>query len=158
MKMAMQLQPGDRYVRRDNKEPSRLIVVTVLGEQGSTYGLFGEIVLSYWVRREDTGEEGWAVFPSPGAVQEESDFTPDQLAWQMLDRTDLIQRHAVVPRTSLRPTPEEVKGYLPANYYVSGWTDDLVRITGTDHASWTLDNYVIPRLSSGMIQCKEAEL
>lgn len=82
-------------------------------------------------------------------------------------RTDARQA-VVARRRSLRttgtdeadykPTPQEVSKYLPRNYYVTGWTDDLIRIEGRDNAGWTLDGYVIPRLASGLITCREVEL
>lgn len=47
-------------------------------------------------------------------------------------------------------TPEQVAVYLPENYLVVGTTaDGRVLVRGEDHAGWTLDAYVIPRLSSG---------
>jgi hypothetical protein len=33
-----------------------------------------------------------------------------------------------------------------------------IDITGTDQAGWTLDDYVIPRLASGLIVAKEVEV
>lgn len=51
----------------------------------------------------------------------------------------------------------DVAQYLPSNYQVvhedengMGWL-----ICGVDNAGWTLDEYVIPRLGSGLIQCRE---
>lgn len=54
-----------------------------------------------------------------------------------------------------------VAAYLPSNYEVVGayWspTDQInvVFIAGHDHAGWTLDDYVIPRLASGLHACTE---
>lgn len=49
----------------------------------------------------------------------------------------------------------EVEAYLPENYEVVYWNSDGVFIAGTDYAGWTLDTYVIPRLSSGNMGCRE---
>lgn len=61
-------------------------------------------------------------------------------------------RYAVVQGASV----ETVARYLPSNYQVEGVDDSgFIRISGTDHAGWTLDGYVIPRLASGLISAKE---
>jgi hypothetical protein len=45
-----------------------------------------------------------------------------------------------------------VARYLPGNYEVIREDDDGdVVISGTDNAGWTLDGYVLPRLSSGLM-------
>lgn len=49
----------------------------------------------------------------------------------------------------------EVEAYLPSNYEVIFWNIDGVVIAGNDDAGWTLDDYVIPRLSSGNMGCRE---
>jgi hypothetical protein len=55
-----------------------------------------------------------------------------------------------------RSDPSELEAYLPANYRLiggdaeSGWI-----IEGEDDAGWTLDEYVIPRLASGLLACVE---
>jgi hypothetical protein len=69
--------------------------------------------------------------------------------------------------------PDQVPAYLPANYDVLATfaVDELdvwdperiidghahVVIAGTDHAGWTLDEYVIPRLLSGLHACAEID-
>ncbi|KPL26820.1 MAG: hypothetical protein AMJ72_12295 [Acidithiobacillales bacterium SM1_46] len=52
---------------------------------------------------------------------------------------------------------KEVAQYLPNNYKVIGRTCDNTGtiIVGVDNAGWTMDDYVIPRLGSGMIYCEE---
>lgn len=51
--------------------------------------------------------------------------------------------------------PEKVvEQYLPRNYRVTGTVDGYVQIEGEDVAGWTADDYVIPRLASGMIFAK----
>lgn len=71
-------------------------------------------------------------------------------------------RFAIVRGKDL--TIRRVRQYLPANYDVmvpfsgSPDVDDLTSfmlIAGTDNAGWTLDDYVIPRLASGLIVCTE---
>lgn len=45
---------------------------------------------------------------------------------------------------------QEVAAYLPSNYKVLGTEGDDVLIGGEDNAGWTLDDYVLPRLASGL--------
>jgi hypothetical protein len=61
-----------------------------------------------------------------------------------------------------RLTREGLSRYLPANYNVigshaelTGANDVIYIIAGVDHAGWTMDDYVIPRLASGLIWAKE---
>jgi hypothetical protein len=76
--------------------------------------------------------------------------------------TDTKDRYAVAVGNF-----EEVSQYLPSNYWVVATTtvgEDVVftkpgetvcLIVGNDVAGWTLNDYVIPRLGSGMVFCKE---
>ena len=65
-------------------------------------------------------------------------------------------RYAKVPQHNGRPTAQTVAAYLPANYHLAGYQPaDAVLIEGEDNAGWTLDDYVIPRLGSGLIYCEE---
>jgi hypothetical protein len=48
----------------------------------------------------------------------------------------------------------QVQAYLPANYTATE-DDGTIVIEGTDSAGWTLDDYVIPRLASGLIWARE---
>jgi hypothetical protein len=51
-----------------------------------------------------------------------------------------------------------VSRFLPSNYKVVGDTgapDHFTIIEGEDYAGWTLDDYVIPRLASGLYACRE---
>lgn len=73
-----------------------------------------------------------------------------------------MQRYAAVagPRKT-------IEAYLPANYRVIGEVDSplgeplpghYVVIQGEDNAGWTLDDYVIPRLASGLYFALEIDL
>jgi hypothetical protein len=50
--------------------------------------------------------------------------------------------------------PNVVREYLPGNYEVVGWLSTegefTTLVAGYDNAGWTLDDYVIPRLASGL--------
>ena len=69
---------------------------------------------------------------------------------------------------ALTSDAKDVAQYLPGNYSVIGRTMELennktsltlmgILIAGVDDHGWTLDDYVIPRLGSGMIPCREIE-
>jgi len=47
-----------------------------------------------------------------------------------------------------------IRQYMPGNYTASRQGDDVI-IQGTDNAGWTLDDYVIPRLASGLYFARE---
>ena len=51
----------------------------------------------------------------------------------------------------------EVEALLPNNYRVIGRDvpNGYILIGGEDVAGWTLGDYVIPRLGSGLIYCEE---
>lgn len=68
-------------------------------------------------------------------------------------------RTARIARAAFRPTVEEVQAYLPSNYHVlhSQTSESAIYIAGQDSAGWTLDDYVIPRLASGLICAREVE-
>lgn len=57
-----------------------------------------------------------------------------------------------------RDTAETVAAYMPFNYRVIGMDGDDVLIGGTDNHGWTLDDYIIPRLASGMMLAVEIHL
>lgn len=87
---------------------------------------------------------------------EEAEVTAEVEPWQQMGRQPL--RRAVVARSSIGgPTGEVVANYLPHNYKVTEVTETEVRIAGHDNAGWTLDEYVIPRLGSGMISAREVQ-
>jgi len=62
-------------------------------------------------------------------------------------------------RTAIAATGQskKVAQYLPMNYRVLGRTLDNngTIIIGVDDHGWTLEDYVIPRLGSGLIACEE---
>lgn len=62
-------------------------------------------------------------------------------------------RRAVITNIS----KETAARYLPANYHVVCTVDGgkSVLIEGHDDAGWTMDDYVIPRLASGLFHCRE---
>jgi hypothetical protein len=67
-----------------------------------------------------------------------------------------VERYALV--TGLNATPEVVGRYLPRNYKVLGATSHGVVIRGTDEAGWTFEDYVAPRLGSGLMRAVEVDL
>ena len=63
-------------------------------------------------------------------------------------------RKARVTRGNIRT--KEVEAYLPRGYEVVRKIDkNTVEIAGRDHAGWTLDGYVLPRLWSGLFGAEE---
>ena len=54
---------------------------------------------------------------------------------------------------------ETVRAYLPSNYSaeVGPEHDPRIRIVGEDDHGWTLEDYVIPRLASGLICAREVK-
>ena len=51
----------------------------------------------------------------------------------------------------------DIAGYLPSRYKVIERTAEYSIIEGEDFRGWTLDDYIIPRLASGMLHCEEIE-
>ena len=49
-----------------------------------------------------------------------------------------------------------VQEYLPRGWEAY-WKDGTIIIAGEDNAGWTLKDYVLPRLASGMIYARELE-
>lgn len=52
-------------------------------------------------------------------------------------------------------TLKMVQDYLPSNYSAYPYTKETIRIKGYDRFGWTLDEYVIPRLRSGLMVATE---
>jgi hypothetical protein len=67
-----------------------------------------------------------------------------------------VKRYALV--TGLHADARTVARYLPSNYRVLGTTSHGVVIQGTDEAGWTFDDYVAPRLGSGLMRAVEVDL
>lgn len=71
-----------------------------------------------------------------------------------------MTRYALVAGNDI--TLERIANYLPGNYRVLGMRDDSalplhirtigphVLICGEDDSGWTMDDYVLPRLASGL--------
>ena len=66
--------------------------------------------------------------------------------------SNTARRFAVV--TSSTSSLETVQRYLPANYGARSLLG-TVYIFGHDNAGWTMDDYVIPRLQSGLHAARE---
>lgn len=71
-----------------------------------------------------------------------------------------MKRYALV--TGRRAEVPVVTAYLPRNYRVE-WAGEFngqpaLLIGGEDDHGWTLHQYVIPRLGSGMIRADEVDL
>lgn len=62
--------------------------------------------------------------------------------------------------SSLDEAAARVAQYLPANYEVAGSFHDpdgrpVVQVEGNDVAGWTVEDYVAPRLGSGLMAATE---
>jgi hypothetical protein len=76
--------------------------------------------------------------------------------YQVLSRVPL--RKGRIRRSPIGgPTGEVAGKYLPHNYQVTEVTPEWVYFEGHDNAGWTLDDYVIPRLASGLIFAEEVK-
>jgi hypothetical protein len=72
-------------------------------------------------------------------------------------------RYAIVRNAD---SAEQLAAYLPENYAIlhelvegtNGHERLVFVIAGEDVAGWTLDDYVIPRLASGLLWCTEVDL
>ncbi len=81
----------------------------------------------------------------------------------------MVTRYALIGSKGTRWDDETVVAkYLPANYKIAGLVDTAalddfpyphgIVISGKDVAGWTLDDYVLPRLASGLIRGIEIDL
>jgi hypothetical protein len=64
-------------------------------------------------------------------------------------------RYARVSKSLARD--DQIEKYLPLNYQIIESNDDHAIVAGADIGGWTLDKYVMPRLSSGLITSEELE-
>lgn len=103
------------------------------------------------------GSSWWGVgptFPSEDAAQ----LVADQIEYSVAGRVRPM-RYAIVTADAGRG--EQIRAYLPDNYRLVGRTpiggSNRVRflIAGRDLMGWTLDDYVLPRLASGMYYGEE---
>jgi hypothetical protein len=69
-------------------------------------------------------------------------------------RTAKVINQRIEPDESIRRT----RALLPANYKAYEGDEGEILIIGHDVAGWTLDDYVIPRLASGLIVAEEVTL
>lgn len=67
----------------------------------------------------------------------------------------IIRTATVTNDMGKKPEAERIARYLPSNYQAVQQPDGSVLIVGTDRAGWTLHDYVIPRLASGLIRAVE---
>jgi hypothetical protein len=58
------------------------------------------------------------------------------------------ERYAII--NGNRATADAVGAYLPAGYKVAASDGSTCVIRGEDSCGWTLDDYVLPRLASGL--------
>lgn len=94
----------------------------------------------------------------------------EALAERQAEEDKPVMRKAtvIVQESSLPDSERQVAALLPANYRVvrtdtaktlggdiGGRGMAWIRIEGIDNAGWTLDDYVIPRLASGLLTCRE---
>jgi hypothetical protein len=65
-----------------------------------------------------------------------------------------MKRYALLERAY-----PEAAAYMPANYTATCYPElNVTLIEGEDVPGWTLDDYVIPRLASGLMHAKEIDL
>lgn len=67
----------------------------------------------------------------------------------------MTTRHAVIKGFG-HDRLDEVRRYLPSNYTADS-DGGSIFIHGVDSAGWTLTDYVIPRLASGLIFAREVD-
>lgn len=53
--------------------------------------------------------------------------------------------------------PELIAKFLPHNYEVVASMGEYTLIGGIDDSGWTMQDYVIPRLRSGLMGCNEVK-
>lgn len=66
----------------------------------------------------------------------------------------MTYRKALVTRRDI--TGKQVQRYLPSNYdVIREVNENTVEIGGVDVAGWTMDEYIIPRLQTGLFHVQE---
>lgn len=125
------------------------------GTTGASSGVFGGDQV--WAATYD--EWGWfiaevmyrdpkAVFGSYKGVEGFNERTKGKFVLQL--------RKGRVAQLHLKAA-EAVARYLPANYRVTGEDAEWVYFAGRDRAGWTLEDYVLPRLASGLYFAEEVK-
>lgn len=92
----------------------------------------------------------WALYEN---VLEEGEAQAEVESWQVL-RTVPLRKGRIARGSS---PVESVARYLPANYKVTDSDTDYVYFAGHDNAGWTMEDYVLPRLASGLIFAEEVK-
>lgn len=88
------------------------------------------------------------------ALEQSEPVAAEVEPYQVLSRIPL-RRGRIARTKGGNPISETAAAYLPRNYQVTGEDDEFVYFQGHDNAGWTLDEYVIPRLASGLIWAEE---
>lgn len=94
----------------------------------------------------------WALYEG---VLEEGEAQAEVESYQVLRTVPL--RKGRIARSSLSGQAETIGRYLPANYKVTDSDTDYVYFAGHDNAGWTMEDYVLPRLASGLIFAEEVK-
>lgn len=92
------------------------------------------------------------------AVEAEGEAVAEVEPWQVLERRPC--RRAVLRADSEQAAcklARQVKNYLPSNYQVVGCHGGVVTVEGHDRFGWTLEDYVLPRLASGLLHAEEVK-
>jgi hypothetical protein len=115
--------------------------------------------------------------PALDAIQSNIDESLDgSLEEALRNIADICAKELPSPRTrralvyaptgydTVEGVVKQISASMPANYKVVGYDANgstiskqvvIVLIEGSDYAGWTLDDYVIPRLGSGLYACHE---
>jgi hypothetical protein len=88
------------------------------------------------------------------ALEQDEPVCAEVESWQVISRQPL-RKGRIARNRGGNPISETAAAYLPRNYRVTGEDDEFVYFEGHDNAGWTLDDYVIPRLASGLIYAEE---
>lgn len=85
-----------------------------------------------------------------------TDFQPPRKPTRRAQVTQTLSESQYKNPEVIQTVLEDIRVYLPKNYKV-GYNSSTKQflITGHDNAGWTLDDYVIPRLASGLIFAEE---
>ena len=73
---------------------------------------------------------------------------------EVVDMTNTETPQRVAIARGQATSISSIERYMPANYEAFAAGPDVI-IVGHDNAGWTLDDYVIPRLASGLYHAEE---